>query len=85
MRKLASDLFLGDDEDGDEMEKEEEREEDQTSKSEVEEHLVLSQVPFTMAFDLLGWWKSRSIMWPNLSKKAMPFLALPATSGCVKS
>jgi len=37
-----------------------------------------------MAFDLLGWWKSRSTMWPNLSKMARRLLALPATSGCVE-
>ena len=53
-------------------------------KSEVEEYLLLSQIPFTMAFDLLGWWKSRSAMWPNLSRMARQFLALPATSGCVE-
>ncbi len=80
VRKLAGDLFLDDDED-EEMEEEEQGE---TGKSEVEEYLLLSQIPFTMAFDLLSWWKSRSIMWPNLSKMARQFLALPATSGCVE-
>ena len=44
-------MFLDDDED-EEME-EEEREEDHNSKSEVEKYLLLSQVPFTMAFDFL--------------------------------
>ncbi len=82
VRKLASDMFL--DDDAEEMEEEEEREDDEVLKNEVEEYLLLSQVPFTMAFDLLGWRKSRSIMWLNLSKMARQFLALPTTSGCVE-
>ena len=76
-------MFLDDDED-EEMEEEEEREESQISKSEVEEYLLLSQAPFIMAFDLFDWWKSRSLMWPNLSIMARQFLALPTTFGCVE-
>ena len=53
-------------------------------KGEFEEYLFLFQVPFTMAFDLLGWWKSRSTMWPNLSKMARQLLVLLATSGCAE-
>ena len=52
-----------------------------TKKSEVEEHLLLSQLPFTMAFNLLDWWHTLSAMWPNLSKMARQFLALIATYG----
>ena len=37
-----------------------------------------------MAFDLLGWWKSRSTMWPNLAKMARQLLAVQAISGCVE-
>ena len=54
VRKLASDMFLDDDED-EEMQEEEERDASPTSKSEVEEYLFLSQIPFTVAFDLLDW------------------------------
>jgi hypothetical protein len=82
VRKLASDTFLDDDED-DEMDEEEELEVP-TKKSEVEEYLLLSQIPFTMAFVLLDWWRTRSAMWPNLSRMARQFLALPATSGGVE-
>ena len=82
VRKLASDAFLDDDED-EEMAVEGE-EELPATKNEVEEYLLLSQIPFTMAFDLLNWWRTRSAMWPNLSKMARQFLALPATSGCVE-
>lgn len=82
IRKLASDTFLDDDEE-DEMEEEEEPDVP-TTKSEVEEYLLLSQIPFTMAFDLLDWWRTRSAMWPNLSRMARQFLALPATSGGVE-
>ena len=59
LRMLASDMFLNDDED-EEMGEEEESEDEEIQTSELEENLFLSQVPFTLAFDLLGWWKSRS-------------------------
>ena len=73
LRMLASDMFLNDDKD-EEMGEEEEHKDEEIKKSELEEYLVLSQVPFTMVFDLLGWWKSRSTMWPNLSKMARQLL-----------
>jgi hypothetical protein len=76
-------MFLDDDND-EVMGKEEEREVEEIKNREVEEYLLLSQVPSTMIVDLLGWWKSRSKMWPNLSKMARQLLALPATSGCVE-
>ena len=75
-------MFLDDDED-EEME-EEEREGQNNIKSDLEQHLLLSQVPLTMAFDLLDWWKSRNIMRSNLSNMAWRFLALTTTSGCVE-
>jgi len=50
----------------------------------VEENLLLSQIPFTMAFDILDWWHTRSAMWTNLSKMERQFLSLPATSSCVE-
>ncbi len=50
----------------------------------MEEYLLLSQILFTMAFDLLDWWRTRSAMWPNLSRMATQLLALPATSGGVE-
>jgi len=84
LRKLASDMFLDDDEDEEMGEGEAIHEVEDLKKNEVDEYLLLSQIPFTMAFDLLGWWKSRSTQWPNLSKMARQFLALPATSGCVE-
>ena len=82
-RKLASDCFLNDD---DEESGDEEIEEVQEVHiaSEVEQYLLVPQIPFTMAFDLLEWWHERSVLWPNLSKMARQFLALPATSGGVE-
>ena len=65
---LASNMFLDDDED-EEMKVEEEIEVP-TIKSQVDKYLLLSQISFTMAFDILDWWHTRSAMWPNLSKMA---------------
>jgi len=60
VQRLASDMFLDIAED-EEMEEEEEAKVP-TIKIDVEEYLLLFQVPFTMAFDMLDWWHTRSAM-----------------------
>jgi hypothetical protein len=78
--KLAGDAFLNDD---DEEEDEKEIMEVEEA-SEVDQYLLLPQLSDGMAFDLLAWWKKHSTMWPNLSRMARQYLALPATSSDVK-
>lgn len=78
--KLAGDAFLNDD---DEEEEDEEVMEVQEA-SEVDQYLLIPQLSDGMAFDLLAWWKKHSTMWPNLSRMARQYLALPATSAAVE-
>jgi hypothetical protein len=79
--KLAGDVFLYDD---DEPEDEDEDMEEQEEATEVDQYLLLPQLSEGMSFDLLAWWKKNSIMWPNLSRMARQYLALPASSAAVE-
>ncbi len=78
--RLARNVFLNDDE-------EEEEEEDEIMEeeaSEVDQYLLLPQLPEGMSFDLMAWWKKHSTMWPNLAKMARQYLALPTTSAGIE-
>ncbi len=79
-KRLARDAFLNEDE-------EEDEEEDEIvveKYTEVDQYLLLPQLSESMSFDLLAWWKNHSTMWPNLTKMARQYLALPATSDGVE-
>ena len=53
---------------------------------EVDTYLALPQMSWvtTDGEDILAWWKKHSGMFPNLSKMARQFLALPASTGRVE-
>lgn len=54
--------------------------------TEVDTYLALPQVSrlSTDGEDILNWWKSHAKMFPNLSKMARQYLALPASSAGVE-
>ena len=81
MSALANLMMEDDsDEDGD-------HKDDVSTPDEVEAYLSMPQVSHVskgVEFNLLDWWKKHAHMFPNLSRMARQFLALPACSSGVE-
>ena len=90
---LVSFMADSDDEEGEDDEEEDVPIEklaakEKSAMEEVHTYLSLPQSPHSspsgVEFDLLEWWKTHAHMFPNLSRMARQYLALPASSAGVE-
>ena len=57
---------------------------DAAVKDELAEYLALPQMKFKTDYELLDWWRSRRVDFPNLEVMARQYLGCPATSASVE-